>query len=102
MEKSKTINIETPEILNEIKVEPFANKEKVGNKLDSLWNNKSSQEGKIKNETKKLVIKFETTGKERRKISLKLESNSSIIHPNNYDLLSELFKEFFRVESNQK
>ena len=85
-------------ILNGNNLEPV-NKEKkdsMADKIDSLWGNrKASLEKQSKYENKKLVIKLETYGKEKRKILLKLESGSSSVHQNNYNLLSELLKDFF-------
>lgn len=95
------VNMEKPKILNGAKIEPFTNKEKVANKIDNLWNNNSSHTGKFKNEKKKLLIKLESSGKETRKISLKLESSSSSVNSSNYILLSELLKEFFKGNNNQ-
>ena len=70
-------------------------------KIEDLWSNNNSNGKNSKYETKKLVVKLETSGKERRKISLKLESSSSNIHSNNYNLLSELLREFFKLEKHQ-
>jgi hypothetical protein len=93
--------MEKTKILNTTKIEPISNKVKVANKIDSLWNAKSSNGAKIKNGNKKLVIKLESLGKETRKISLKLESSNSNIKTNNYNLLSDLLKEFFNVDENE-
>ena len=92
--------MEKPKILNGAKIEPFRNKEKFADKINSLWNNNSSQEGKLKNQNKKLIIKLQSLGKETRKISLKLESSNSNLNNNNYNLLSDLLKEFFNVDNN--
>ena len=51
---------------------------------------------KLKPESKKLVVKLETGGKENRKLQLKLESSTSKLHGGNYALISELLKEFFK------
>ena len=91
--------MEKPKILNGAKIEPFTNKDKVASKIDDLWNNNSSHKSKFKNENKKLFIKLESSGKETRKISLKLESSSSNVNTSNYNLLSELLKEFFSVDN---
>ncbi|MFX1325824.1 MAG: hypothetical protein ACFE8N_12800, partial [Promethearchaeota archaeon] len=56
--------------------------------------------GKIKNEKKQLFIKLKSSGREYRKISLKLESSNADINSGNYNLLSELLKEFFSVDGN--
>jgi len=92
--------MEKPKILNGAKIESFTKKEKVANSIESLWNNNSSHRSKFKNENKKLLIKLESSGKETRKISLKLESSNSNINTSNYNLLSELLKEFFHVDGN--
>ena len=99
MEKSKTLGLEKPTILSGSNIKPNRNKEKVVDKIESLWENTSANGRHSKNEIKKLSIKLETTGKERRKISLKLESSSSNISSSNYILLSELLKEFFKVDN---
>jgi hypothetical protein len=80
-------------------IETFNKKEKVGNKIDSLWSENSSASKKLKYENKKLVIKLETNGIEKRKISLKLESESPKTTSSNYILISELIKEFFNGSS---
>ncbi|MHA2393653.1 MAG: hypothetical protein ACXAEX_17080 [Promethearchaeota archaeon] len=100
MEKAKVMRMEMPKILNGVKIEPFTNKEKVGQKLDDLWTTKSSYDGKLRNEKKKLLIKLESSGKECRKISLKLESSNANVNFSNYYLLSELLKGFFSVGNN--
>jgi len=82
------------------KIEPLKNKEQVGDKIDSLWSDKSTFNKNSKYETKKLIIKLETNGRERRKISLKLESGSTKVTSSNYALISELIKEFFNGSSN--
>jgi hypothetical protein len=92
--------MEKPKILNGAKIEPITSKMNVANKIDSLWDTNSSNGGKLKNGNKKLVIKFESLGKETRKISLKLESSNSNLNTNNYNLLSDLLKEFFNVDNN--
>ncbi|MFW9880278.1 MAG: hypothetical protein ACFFG0_44965 [Candidatus Thorarchaeota archaeon] len=77
------------------KIEVFNNKEKIGDKIDSLRSEKLSDNKSTKYETKKLMKKLETSGKEKRKILLKLESGSPRVNSNNYTLISELLKEFF-------
>ena len=101
MEKSKTFTLDKPSLLSESIIKPKRNKEKTVDKIENLWISGNSNGKNSKFETKKLVVKLETSGKERRKISLKLESSSSNIHSSNYNLLSELLKEFFTVEKNQ-
>jgi len=91
--------LEKPKILNGAKIEPNTSKEKVADKIDNLWHDTSSNRSKFKNENKKLLIKLESSGKEMRKISLKLESSNSNINSSNYNLLSELLKEFFSVNN---
>ncbi|MFW9822961.1 MAG: hypothetical protein ACFFE4_08510 [Candidatus Thorarchaeota archaeon] len=100
MEKSKAITLEKPTILVDKKVGFNSDKEKMVKKIEDLWGNGIENRKNSKYETKKLFVKLETSGKERRKISLKLESNSSIVHSSNYNLLSELLREFFKVEKN--
>ncbi|MBY8984359.1 MAG: hypothetical protein KGD65_04770 [Candidatus Lokiarchaeota archaeon] len=101
MEKSKAFSLEKPSLLSESNLKPNRKKEKMVDKIEDLWSNNNSNGKNSKFETKKLVVKLETSGKDRRKISLKLESNSSNIHSSNYNLLSELLREFFKVENNQ-
>ena len=101
MEKSKVFSLEKPSLLSESKTKPNRIKEKMVDKIEDLWSNNNSNGKNSKYETKKLVVKLETSGKERRKISLKLESSSSNIHSNNYNLLSELLREFFKLEKHQ-
>ena len=83
-----------------LKIEPITSKIKVANKIDSLWDGNSSNGGKFKTRNKKLVIKLESQGIETRKISLKLESSNSNVNTNNYNLLSDILKEFFNVDDN--
>ncbi len=87
--------MEKVKISHSPKIKPFNSKEKVGDKIESLWNENSLFDKNSKYESKKLVIKLETSGKEKRKILLKLESGSSKVHNSNYNLISELLKEFF-------
>ena len=102
MEKSKKLGLEKTTILNGHNFRPGNNKEKMVNKIESLWDNNNPSDSKSKNDTKKLLIKLETSGREKRKISLKLESSNSNVQSTNYTLISELLKEFFNVENNQK
>ena len=67
--------------------------------LESLWGKDSTKEGNSKHISKKLVVKLETNGAEKRKILLKLECGKSSINSNNYHLLSDLLKEFFSSNS---
>ncbi len=101
MEKSKTFTLKKQALIDESKLKSNLNKEKMVNKIENLWDNGNSNGKKSKFETKKLFVKFETSGKERRKISIKLECSGSNIHSSNYNLLSELLKEFFKAEKNQ-
>lgn len=77
------------------KNESLKNKDQIGNKIDNLWSEKTSYFNNLKFENKKLKIKLETNGIEKRKISLKLESESPKTSSSNYTLISELIKEFF-------
>ena len=92
--------MEKTKLLNDPKITPINTKEKVGNKIESLWAENSSLTKNHNKETKKLLIKLETIGSEKRKIILKLESASSKTHANNFYLISELLKEFFNGTSN--
>ncbi len=67
--------------------------------LESLWGKDTTKEGNSKHISKKLVVKLETNGAEKRKILLKLECGKSSINSNNYHLLSDLLKEFFSSNS---
>lgn len=87
MEKSK--------IFNGNKLKPVEKKERIADKIENMW----KSENKAKKQYKKMVLKLETSGEERRKIEIKLESESSAIHTNNYSLISELLKEFFNCDS---
>ncbi len=82
------------------KIESIRSKEKVGQKIESLWGDNSMDIKKSKYESKKLMIKLETNGKEKRKIMLKMESGSPNVRSNNYSLISELLKEFFNGSNN--
>ena len=66
--------------------------------IEGLWG-KSTQEGNSKHLSKKLVVKLETNGAEKRKILLKLECGRANINSNDYHLLSDLLKEFFNSNS---
>jgi len=96
MEKSKITGLKDTAVLNHEKINPTKKNGELVKKIDSLWENSYPNGRSSRKETKKLVIKLETTGAEKRKISLKLESSSSNIDFNNYNLLSELLKEFFK------
>ncbi|MHA2180445.1 MAG: hypothetical protein ACXAAH_03370 [Promethearchaeota archaeon] len=101
MEKSKKFASENPPLFVQNKLKSSHNKEKMVDKIENLWGNGNSNGKKSKFENKKLFVKLETSGTERRKISLKLESSSSNIHSSNYNLLSDLLREFFKTEKNQ-
>ena len=101
MEKSTKTKTEITSPLNDERIKLVSNKEKVANKIENLWSNKSAHERNNKYGTKKLIIKLETLGKEKKRISLKLESSNTDVNSNNYHLLSELLKEFFNVNHNQ-
>ena len=88
MEKENILNGKNLKLLN-------SDKDILGKKIDKSWREPQVKE-KIKEDTKKLVIKLETSGKEKRKILLKLESGGSSVHSGNFNLISELLKEFFK------
>ncbi len=87
--------LEKLKLSNNSKIEPLNKKEKVGNKIDSLWSESTPLSKNLKFQNKKLIIKLETNGMEKRKISLKLESESPKVSSSNYTLISEIIKEFF-------
>jgi hypothetical protein len=74
-------------------------KERAIEQLEGLWGRRTTQEGNSKHLSKKLVVKLETNGAEKRKILLKLECGKASINSNNYQLLSDLLKEFFNSNS---
>jgi hypothetical protein len=82
------------------KIESLDKKEKFANNIDSLW--RENSQSKSKYENKKLVIKLETSGFEKRKISLKMECETPKASSSNYFLISELVKEFFNGSSGFK
>ena len=104
--------MEKPKVLNGMKLEPISKgikssiktertggKKIIGDIIERTWHGNNSnldKNPKIKLESKKLVIKLETNGREKRKILLKLESASSSVNPDNCILISELLKEFFK------
>jgi len=79
-------------------VKHSAKKERAMEQIEGLWGRRSTQEGNSKNLRKKLVVKLETNGAEKRKILLKLECGNASINSNDYHLLSDLLKEFFNSE----
>ncbi|MFX1569405.1 MAG: hypothetical protein ACFFCV_13670 [Promethearchaeota archaeon] len=92
--------MEKVKLSNNPKVESIRNKEKVGHKIESLWGENSHYDKNSSYESKKLMIKLETNGKEKRKITLKMESGSPNAHSNNYSLIFDLLKEFFNGTNN--
>ena len=99
MEKSKATGLKNLSVLNHERINQTEKNGKLVKKIDSLWENNYPNGRNSKKESKKLLIKLETTGTEKRKISLKLESSSSKIDSNHYNLLSELLKEFFKANN---
>ena len=74
-------------------------KERAIEQLEDLWGKSSKTAENSKCLSKKLTVKLETNGPEKRKILLKLECGKSKINSNNYHLLSDLLKEFFNSDS---
>ena len=74
-------------------------KERAIERLEDLWGKSSKNVENSKFLSKKLKVKLETNGPEKRKILLKLECGKSKINSNNYHLLSNLLKEFFSSDS---
>ena len=73
-------------------------KERAIERLEDLWGKSSKTAENSKYLSKKLTVKLETNGPEKRKILLKLECGKSKINSNNYDILSDLLKEFFNSD----
>jgi len=80
-------------------VKRTAKKERAMEQIEGLWGRKPTIEGNSKHLSKKLVVKLETNGAEKRKILLKLECGKASINSNDYHLLSDLLKEFFNSNS---
>ena len=91
LEKSQTQTVNPIERANK--------KERAIDRLEDLWGKSSKKVDNSKYLSKKLKVKLETNGSEKRKILLKLECGKSKINSNNYHLLSDLLKEFFSSNS---
>jgi len=91
LEKSRTQTINP--------IDRARKKERAIEKLEDLWGKNSKTAENYKYHSKKLTVKLETNGPEKRKILLKLECGKSKINSNNYHLLSDLLKEFFNSDS---
>ena len=74
-------------------------KERAIERLEDLWGKNSKTAENSKYLSKKLTVKLETNGPEKRKILLKMECGKSKINSNNYHLLSNLLKEFLSSDS---
>jgi len=74
-------------------------KERAIERLEDLWGKNSKTVENSKYLSKKLTVKLETNGPEKRKILLKMECGKSEIDSNNYHLLSDLLKGFFTSNS---
>ena len=90
MEKTRTQTINPIDRANK--------KERAIERLEGLWGKSSKTAENSKYHSKKLTVKLETNGPEKRKILLKLECGKSKINSNNYDILSDLLKEFFNSD----
>jgi len=90
MEKSRTQTVSPIDRANK--------KERAIERLEDLWGKSSKTAENSKYISKKLTVKLETNGPEKRKILLKLECGKSKINSNNYHLLSDLLKEFFNSD----
>ena len=77
-------------------------KERAIEKLEDLWGKSSKTTDNSKYLSKKLTVKLETNGPEKRKILLKMECGKSEIDSNNYHLLSDLLKGFFTSNSHSE
>ncbi|GAG99498.1 unnamed protein product [marine sediment metagenome] len=91
MEKSRTQTVNPIDRANK--------KERAIERLEDLWGKSSKTAENSKYLSKKLTVKLETNGPEKRKILLKMECGKSKINSNNYHLLSDLLKEFFNSDS---
>ena len=91
MEKSRTQTVNPIDRANK--------KERAIERLEDLWGKDSKIAENSKYLSKKLTVKLETNGPEKRKILLKMECGKSKINSNNYHLLSNLLKEFFSSDS---
>lgn len=91
MEKSRTQTVNPIDRANK--------KERAIERLEDLWGKGSKTAENSKYLSKKLTVKLETNGPEKRKILLKMECGKSKINSNNYHLLSDLLKEFFNSDS---
>jgi len=80
-------------------IDRASKKERAIDRLEDLWGKSSKTVENSKFLSKKLTVKLETNGPEKRKILLKLECGKSKINSNNYQLLSDLLKEFFTSNS---
>jgi len=78
--------LEKIKITHNPKIETINTNEKVGKKIDSLWTENTHINKNLKYESKKLIIK--------------LESGSPKVHSSNFNLISELLKEFFNGVNN--
>ena len=87
MEKSRTQTVNPIDRANK--------KERAIERLEDIWGKSSKTTENSKYLSKKLTVKLETNGPEKRKILLKMECGKSEINSNNYHLLSDLLKGFF-------
>ena len=91
MEKSRTQTVNPIDRANK--------KERAIERLEDLWGKSPKTAENSKYLSKKLTVKLETNGPEKRKILLKMECGKSKINSNNYHLLSNLLKEFFSSDA---
>jgi hypothetical protein len=91
MEKSRTQTVNPIDRANK--------KERAIERLEDIWGKSSKTAENSKYISKKLTVKLETNGPEKRKILLKMECGKSKINSNNYHLLSNLLKEFFSSDA---
>jgi len=91
MEKTRTQTVNPIDRANK--------KERAIERLEDLWGKSSKTAENSKYLSKKLTIKLETNGPEKRKILLKMECGKSKINSNNYQILSNLLSEFFTSDS---
>lgn len=89
--------MEKTSVFNGNRLKTLDTKDKIADKIDDMW----KSDTKVRPQKKKLVLRLETSGEEKRKIEIKLEAGSSHMHDNNYNLISELLKQFFQTSADE-
>ncbi|MHA1150816.1 MAG: hypothetical protein ACTSR8_21560 [Promethearchaeota archaeon] len=89
--------MEKTSFFNGNKLKPLDKKNKLAEKIEDMWKSDNMH----RYQKKKLFLKLETNGNEKRKIEIKLEAGSSSVHDNNYALISELLRQFFKTTQDE-